>query len=139
MSKNNLPQPRVTHQSMTYQGPLPPAAEMAAFAQVGGDFPERIMRMAEQEQQHRFEMDREQMLLQKQAEERAMLIARANARSTAWGMVVTVLVILVVFAAVVICAYLGHPVPAAIFGAGGLAAIISAIWFGIRLRPQQHK
>ena len=39
-------------------GPLPAADELATYGTVKEDFPERIVRMAEREQEHRFAMDR---------------------------------------------------------------------------------
>lgn len=44
-------------QQMTYSGPLPPASELAGYKKVQADAPERIMRMAEEEQKHRHEID----------------------------------------------------------------------------------
>ena len=42
----------------SYSGPLPPAREMQALAQINPDFPERLIRMAEKEQdfRHRYNM-----------------------------------------------------------------------------------
>ena len=44
--------------SVSYSGSLPPARELQAMAQIDPDFPNRIMHMAEKEQEfrHRFNM-----------------------------------------------------------------------------------
>ena len=80
------------------------------------------MRMAEKEQQHRFE--------------ESTYIARSNARNIATGQIVATLVVAMVMGAAVLCAKYGQPLPATLLGGGGLVAIISAIIFGSKLKPR---
>lgn len=117
-------------QTLVHSGPLPPPAELAAFAQIDKSFPERIMRMAELEQQHSFEIG-------KQEAARADYIAKVNGRNATLGMLVSLVVIIVVMVAVVLCAYYRQSLPATILGGGGLAAIIATIIYGSRLKRQQ--
>ena len=44
--------------SQSYRGPVPLASEMRGYKEVNPSFPERIMRMAEQEQEHRHAMQK---------------------------------------------------------------------------------
>lgn len=88
------------------------------------------MRMAESEQQHRFEV-------QKIEQVRADYTARANTRCVFSGQIVALLVVAMVMTAAVFCAKYGQPWPASLLGGGGLAAIIATIIYGSRLKRQQ--
>ena len=88
------------------------------------------MRMAELEQQHRFET-------QKEEQKRAAYIAKANAICVSSGQIIALLVVAMVMTAAVFCAKYGQPWPASLLGGGGLAAIIATIIYGSRLKRQQ--
>jgi len=123
---------RQTFIQHAHSGPLPEPAELAAFGQISSDFPERIVRMAEQEQQHRFEV-------QKQELAREELVARINGRNSLLGLIISLVVVAAVMAAVVLCAYYHQPWPASILGGGGLCAVVATIICGSKIKSGATK
>lgn len=124
-------------QTLLHSGPLPPPAELEAFARISPDFPERIMRMAEQEQQHRFELDLHQAEVQKRELNLSERVAAINDRNARIGMGVSLLVVLSVMATAAYCAYQGQPWPASVLGVGGMGAVVAAIMCGGKLKRQR--
>ncbi len=130
-------QPNAMHAAAVikkHSGPLPAPEELVAFGQISPDFPERIMRMAEIEQQHRIEIDKAQVSAQKQELDRLDHIAKVNGRNATLGMLVSLTVIIVVMAATVYCVHQHQQWPASVLGGGGLVAIIAAIMYGGKLK-----
>ena len=123
-------------QTVLHSGPLPPPAELEAFARISPDFPERIMRMAEQEQQHRFELDLHQTEVKKREMDLSERVAAINDRNARLGMSVSLLVVAIIMATAAYCAYQGQPWPASILGVGGMGAIVASIMCGGRLKRQ---
>ena len=94
------------------------------------------MRMAELEQQHRFELNNAQLSAQQREQDRAELIAKINGRNTLLGLVISILVVVIVMSAVIFCVSQRQQIPASILGGGGLAAIIATIIYGSKLKRQ---
>lgn len=112
-----------------YSGPIPPSAEMKAYAEISKDFPAKIIEMAIFEQRNRIELSKiEQARLDRELEINLSLIKL--------GVLAALCSILLIMGSAVACAYLGHPVVSGIIGTGGIALIVSVIIKGSRI-PRQ--
>ena len=116
--------------SMTqlHQGPIPSAEEMRQYSQVFPDLPQRIVKMAEDEQKHRFAME-ESLKIYRDSE------LRSNTRLAYLGIFSSVLCVLIIMSASVLCAYFQHPITAGIIGSGGVVMIVSVLVCGSRVKP----
>lgn len=141
---NKTPQASVTvARSAAYAGPIPLASQMAEYAKVSPDFPERIMRMAEREQEAQLkELDRESirkddsLKLAFEESKRSDEILSTNRKTTFLGMAMAFLLTLALFAVVAICAIYNHPWASSILGTGGLAAITFIYIMGSKEKKQ---
>lgn len=116
--------------SMTqlHQGPIPSAEEMRQYSQVFPDLPQRIVKMAEDEQKHRFAME-ESLKNYRDSE------LRSNTILAYLGIFSSVLCVLIIMSASVLCAYFQHPITAGIIGSGGVVMIVSVLVCGSRVKP----
>ena len=116
--------------SMTqlHQGPIPSAEEMRQYSQVFPDLPQRIVKMAEDEQKHRFAME-ESLKNYRDSE------LRSNTILAYLGIFSSVLCVLIIMSASVFCAYFHHPITAGIIGSGGVVMIVSVLVCGSRIKP----
>lgn len=99
--------------SYRHSGPLPDPLSFRAYAEVLPDAPERIMRMAEKEQEHRHELERKIAETDRIGYLRGQLISGGLAALTIWvthDLIQT-----------------GHSIQGYILGGGALAAIILGI------------
>lgn len=121
--------------TQAYCGPLPCANEMRQYAEVFDELPERIVAMAEAEQQHRFERLKNSQDQQKNE-------FRANFFLTCFGMLASVFCVLIIMTASVICAWLQHPITAGVIGSGGVGLIVAVFICGSKiktsLQPPEH-
>lgn len=97
----------------TFSGPLPRPADFKAYKEVLSNAPERILLMAEKQQQHRID-----------SEER---IIKADIRESIFGQVFAVLLVVLFLAAAVYLGINGHDWLAGIVAT--LSATISAIFY----------
>lgn len=97
----------------TFSGPLPRPADFTAYKEVLSNAPERILLMAEKQQQHRID-----------SEER---IIKADIRESIFGQVFAVLLVVLFLAAAVYLGINGHDWLAGIVAT--LSATISAIFY----------
>lgn len=97
----------------TFSGPLPRPADFKAYKEVLSNAPERILLMAEKQQQHRID-----------SEER---IIKADIRESIFGQVFVVLLVVLFLAAAVYLGINGHDWLAGIVAT--LSATISAIFY----------
>jgi uncharacterized membrane protein len=97
----------------TFSGPLPRPADFNAYKEVLSNAPERILLMAEKQQQHRID-----------SEER---IIKADIRESIFGQVFAVLLVVLFLAAAVYLGINGHDWLAGIVAT--LSATISAIFY----------
>lgn len=102
----------------TFSGPLPRPADFKAYKEVLSNAPERILLMAEKQQQHRID-----------SEER---IIKADIRESIFGQVFAVLLVVLFLAAAVYLGINGHDWLAVIVAT--LSATISAIFY-LKSRP----
>lgn len=111
-----------------HQGPIPSAEEMRQYSQVFPDLPQRIVKMAEDEQKHRFAME-ESLKNYRDSE------LRSNTILAYLGIFSSVLCVLIIMSASVLCAYFQHPITAGIIGSGGVVMIVSVLVCGSRVKP----
>ena len=130
MSKKQLPSASLEISEGKYTGPIPLASQMAEYGKISSDFPERILRMAEQEQMaHLDELLRESkrkdesLKLALRDAERAEEILKSNIHTTRLGMMTAAILTILYFVIVAICVIYGHPVTSAILGTGGIASL----------------
>ena len=109
-----------------FAGPIPPAMEMEKYAQISPDLPEKIIQMAIKEQDHRFLMDSAE---QKRRDDEL----KTNSTLIKWGIYASVICIIVIMLAAVLCAYFGHPITSGIIGGGGIVIIVSVFVRGSRI------
>lgn len=107
----------VTFTQEEWSGPLPSPNALAAFGSVSGDFPDRIVSMAELEQRHRHEMRR------RDADD------RTRGQILAFG----IALVLVISGATLV--WQGHPISGTFFGGTTLAWVVTAF---IRGRSDRH-
>lgn len=99
-----------------YNGPIPPASEMAKYAEVLESAPERILAMAEKSQEHAHMMDIKAIDAQR----------REVRRGQFFGLIVTI----GAFSSSAYIAFLGHPSVAAAIGGTTIVAIATAFILG---------
>ena len=92
------PLTRLMSASYAYSGPLPAPADLAAYDRVHPGLADRIVRMAEEERNHRANLEKQLV----EASIRDIPLARADAREGRWC---AVLVSFGAFAAISLCAY----------------------------------
>ena len=117
---------------MVHSGPIPSALEMKQYAEVFSELPQRIVQMAEAEQQNRFEREAAERALQQDEQAR-------NFRLIRYGIIASVTCVLMIMTAAVFCAMFGHPVTSLFIGSGGLGVIVTVLVCGSRLRNGTEK
>ena len=113
--------------SQLHTGPLPSASEMKQYADVYSDLPQHIVQMAELEQKHRFAQDENERVFRNEE-------LRVNFRLTCCGICASVVCVLVIMTAAVLCALLHHPITAGCIGSGGIVMIVVVLVCGSRLQ-----
>lgn len=99
-----------------FTGPLPPAAEFAKYNQGVSDAAERILAMAEREQAHTHEMERQALELSRSsAIEARRIVGRGQLIALAIG--------LAALSVAVIFAILGAPLPGAVIATATIAGL----------------
>lgn len=111
--KRNVIVSAMVEMRQTFSGPLPRPADFKAYKEVLSNAPERILLMAEKQQQHRID-----------SEER---IIKADIRESIFGQVFAVLLVVLFLAAAVYLGINGHDWLAGIVAT--LSATISAIFY----------
>ncbi len=120
-------QTQIIHQEahLKYSSPLPPSEELNRLREIDPSIPERLMVMVEKEQQNRFENDKRNFELQKEDSSRADEELQINKRNTLLSTVFSFLLVLIFFVLLGVLIGVYHQfLPAGIFGAGGLVAIV---------------
>lgn len=111
--KRNVIVSAMVEMRQTFSGPLPRSADFKAYKEVLSNAPERILLMAEKQQQHRID-----------SEER---IIKADIRESIFGQVFAVLLVVLFLAAAVYLGINGHDWLAGIVAT--LSATISTIFY----------
>lgn len=111
--KRNVIVSAMVEMRQTFSGPLPRPADFKAYKEVSSNAPERILLMAEKQQQHRID-----------SEER---IIKADIRESIFGQVFAVLLVVLFLAAAVYLGINGHDWLAGIVAT--LSATISTIFY----------
>ena len=113
--------------AQTYQGPIPPAAEMERYHDISSDLPQKIIQMAMDEQKHRFDLENaEQERKQKELEINSTLVRN--------GIKASIFCVLIIMSASVLCAFFGHPIASGIIGGGGIVVIVSVFVCGSKVK-----
>lgn len=115
---------------MRTSGPIPDPVQLAAYAQVQPDFPERLLALAEREQAHRHGL--ESTVVNRSAQRDV----EAGERATR-GQHYALIVALVGMATSVGLAFAGAPVAAAIVGALDIATLAGAFLLQARSRAPE--
>lgn len=102
-----------------YNGPIPPASEMAKYSEILASAPERILSMAEESQRHANMMDVKAIDAQR----------REIRRGQVFG-----LIVLGAFSSSAYIAYLGHPSVSAVIGGTTIVAIATAFILGRKIK-----
>ena len=113
-----------TKDSLIYfSGPLPPPKLLEQYQSIQPDFPERILRLNEQEVGHRHEIQR--------------AVVNNDFAFKRIGQLFGFVIALAGFAASVGLAYIGYPWVAAIIGGGTLASVVTVFVSGPRASPEK--
>ena len=109
---NNNKTATVSAQQIEYSGPIPPASELQKYNAVIPDAAERILVMAEKNQQHSIDIDH-----------KALDAARREARR---GQVFAFLITLSAFATSIAALVMGHPSVASVIGGATVVSLAVA-------------
>ncbi len=99
-----------------YSGPIPPASELAKYAEIDKNLPNRILTIAESQKNHRIDIENKIVISQ-------LIESRIG------QMFAFCLGVLGILASVVI-AYLGYPTQAVVFGSGTIVALVTVFLVG---------
>lgn len=141
-AQNSLPKPsqqpfgpqvhsqRITQVSQSFEGPIPPPAILQQYNAIVPDAAERILRMAEQENQHRQQQEDTALQANIAAQNRQLQLAedqnRAVFRSDLFGQIMGFLVSAGCVAGSIYLASIGQPWVAGLLAGLPLAGIIRA-------------
>ncbi len=132
---------RTVTQTVAYSGPLPSADEMEKYRRISPDWPERIIAMAEKEQEARLaeqkkRSDREDIIVRISESEarRADELVKVNQSTVKRGQLFGFLSIFTIMTAAVLCAKFGHPVTAGFIGSGGVVMIAVVFVAGSKIK-----
>lgn len=136
----------ITH-TVAHCGPLPSADEMEKYRDISPDWPERIMAMAEKEQEARLAETRKRseredgtICLAQMESNRADKLLALNSRFIARGQIFAFLCFLVFIMAVVWCAQLKLFITAGFLGSGGFVMLVAVFIIGSQIRASSsHK
>lgn len=115
-----------------YSSPIPPAEEMKRYAEVHHELPQKILEMTCAEQAHRHQQDLADNAYREQ-------LVKSNFRLTCCGVIASVVVVMLIMAAAVACAYFGHPVSAGFIGSGGVVMIVTTLVCGVKIGGNSRK
>jgi uncharacterized membrane protein len=96
----------------SFSGPLPPPDILQKYKDIQPDFPERILKLTEQEAVHRREITRKAL--------------RLEAIETFLGQLFGLVVALAAFSVTAYLGSIGHSVAASIIGSGAIVALVTA-------------
>ena len=108
-----------------YRGPLPSASELERLKAINPIFPEQLLSMAKDEQEHAHTMER--LVLETNAQtirENQRLFGRGQAYGFAIGTITVI--------AGAVTALYGQPLAGSFIGTGGVAALVIAFIYGAR-------
>lgn len=124
MAKNLVSNPqsaRIIEQQFTgelHRGPLPHPDTLKGYSEIDPAFPQRILKMAEDEQSHRHEMERQALQAQKDDLKRDRLEARL-------GQVFALVIGLAAIVGGVVAAVKGAQWSGSIIGGGGVIGLVT--------------
>lgn len=128
-------------QTVAYSGPLPSADEMEKYRRISADWPERIIAMAEKEQDARLaemkkksERDDVALRLADAESKRADRLININNANIVRGQRLGFLSVLVIIGGACVCAIYEHPISAGIIGSGGIVMLLAAFIIGSKIR-----
>ena len=107
----------------SFSGPIPHPEILRGYESIKAGFAERIVSMAEREQEHRFKCDNHQFECNQKIIEN---VASDSRRGQYFALIISILFL----GASMTLAILGHETVAAIFGGGTLSAIVAAFIIG---------
>lgn len=115
---------RVVHSEIRHRGPIPDPATLRGYEDVQPGFAERIMAMAEREQQHRHDMDRTD--------------ATQAYRLASRGQVLALVALGIMASLAITLAVIGQPVWAAVVGGIDVAAVVGVFIGGQRQSSEEQ-
>lgn len=113
----------------SFSGPLPHPDLLRGYDAIKSGFAERIVRMAEKEQEHRFEREKIQLDCDKKVISDA---ASESKRGQYFALIISVLFLI----GSVVLALFGHDTIAGILGGGTLASIVTVFITGRKSSPE---
>lgn len=116
---------RVSYEQMMYSGPIPPASEMAEYNKVILNGADRIMRMAENQSEHRQKLE--------------TTVVNANNRDSRLGVWFAGIIGIIGVVGAMVLAYFDKPVMSVILGGGTLATLVGVYLKGTNLDKQDLK
>ncbi len=114
------------HASVTWNSPLPPAGELQKLKEVVPNAPERILAMAEKEQQARISAREKEIAIDADAVDSERRLIEVNAANIRFCSLLAFLAVCLVLAVVVFGFVKGEGLGGGILGIGGLCAIVWA-------------
>ena len=123
--KNELAQEVVGVVASSFSGPLPPPETLAHYNEIIPNGAERIMVMAENQSQHRRELEKK--------------VIKTDSRNSLLGIISALIIGL---AAIIIggaVIYTGHPISGTVLGSTGLTGLVSAFIYGTNQRRQERQ
>jgi len=101
-----------------YSGPIPSAAEMAKYEELSPGAASRLIRLMEQQAQHRQDLE--------------AIVIRRNLQDQRLGVIFAFIIVISSLIVATICVYWGHVVVGALIGTSGIGSIITAFIYGTR-------
>lgn len=108
-----------------FSGPLPAPTILAQYGEVQSDFPERILRMAEKQAEHRQQLERS--------------VINADIRRAYLGVVCAFLITLAVTVAGFYLILTGHSVAGTIFAGLGVVSLAGTFIYGTQSRKEERQ
>jgi uncharacterized membrane protein len=108
-----------------YSGPIPDAETLAKYQALVPDAPERILKMAELQAEHRRALERK--------------VIFSDARRADWGVLSAFLICFASLAGGVYLVANGHPVAGTIFAGAGLTSIAGTFIYGTKARKEERE
>jgi len=113
------------HTHISFQGPLPPPEILQRYKDIQPDFPERILRLTEEEAAHRRDITRKAVWI--------------DGIETIIGQIFGLVVALAAFITTNVLGYFGHPAAASIVGSSTIVGLVAVFIKGRSQPPSDDK
>ena len=106
-----------------YKGPIPPASEMEGYKSVDPSFPDRILKMAESEQAHRHEMEKNSLSFEEK-------IANKDFFERRLGQIFALIIAIIMISCGSYLVLKEHPIAGTIFSGTCLVSLVTVFIVG---------